>query len=167
MWYLVKTLPIDVWASRSSFYLSKPLENVFYECLHTTYIERTHIGTLNYELGHENENKLESGQVAWGHMNMRFCPKISQFFFLSWPLSFSIYVITSLCQKYHQNNGNMINLLLASKIGILPILQECPYGLKQLYPHKLHIFGKPWPCPFTWCHPGWVIVFEKFEKRAF
>ena len=128
MWYLVKTLPIDVWASRSSFYLSKPLENVFYECLHTTYIERTHIGTLNYELGHENENKLESGQVAWGHMTMRFCPKIRQFFFLSRPLSFSIYAITSQCQKYHQNNGNMINLLLASKIGILPILQECPRG---------------------------------------
>ena len=119
--------------------MSKPLENVFYECLHTTYIERTHIGTLNYELGHENENKLESGQVAWGHMNMRFCPKIRQFFFLSWPLSFSIYVITSLCQKYHQNNGNMINLLLASKIGILPILQECPL-LRKLFrrtPHQI------------------------------
>ena len=49
----------------------------------------------------------------------------------------------------------------------VPTLRAYNYGLKQLHPHKLHIFGKPWPCPFTWCHPGWVIVFEKFEKRAF
>ena len=49
----------------------------------------------------------------------------------------------------------------------VPTLRAYNYGLKQLYPHKLHIFGKPWPCPFTWCHPGWVIVFEKIEKRAF
>ena len=167
MWYLVKTLPIDVWASRRSFFLLKPLENAFFECLHTTYIERTHMGTLYYESGHENENKPRSGQVAWGHRNMRLCPKIHQQYLLSWPFTFSIYVNTNQCQKYHQNDGNMINLLLASKIGILPILQECPYGLKKLHPHKLHIFGKPWTCPFTWCHPGWVIVFEKFEKRAF
>ena len=84
------------------------------------------MGTLDYELGHENENKLKSGQVARGHMNMRFCPKIHQQYFLSWPLTFSIYVNTNQCQKYQKNNGNMKKLLLASKIGILPILQECP-----------------------------------------
>ena len=121
--------------------MSKPLENVFYECLHTTYIERTHIGTLNYELGHENENKLESGQVAWGHMNMRFCPKIHQNLFLSLPFSFPVCVITNQCQKYHQNNGNMINLLLASKIGILPILQECPPSLVALGKRRKPVYS--------------------------
>ena len=109
-------------------FLLKPLENAFFECLHTTYIERTHMGTLYYELGHENENKPRSGQVAWGHRNMRLCPKIHQQYLLSWPFTFSIYVNTNQCQKYHQNDGNMKNSLLASKIGILPILQECPWS---------------------------------------
>ena len=39
-----------------AFFYTKPLENPFFECLHTTYVKRTHSGTLNYELGPENEN---------------------------------------------------------------------------------------------------------------
>ena len=102
------------------------------------------MGTLDYELGHENENKLKSGQVARGHMNMRFCPKIHQKYFLSWPLTFSIYVNTNQCQKYQKNKGNMKKLLLASKIGILPILQECPLSVhsSQTPPMEgLHVYS--------------------------
>ena len=40
----------------------------------------------------------------------------------------------------------------------VPTLKACNYGFYHLYPHKLHIFGKPWPCPSTWSQPGWVFL---------
>ena len=64
MWYLGKTLPIDVSASRSLFFFIGAVAKFFFECLHTTHVKRTHTGTLNYESGPENEN----AQVAWPHV---------------------------------------------------------------------------------------------------
>ena len=46
--------------------------------------------------------------------------------FLSWPFTFSINVNRNQYQKYHQSIRNMTKIFLASKIGTLPILQDCP-----------------------------------------
>ena len=35
--------------------------------------------------------------------------------------------------------------------------------LKSRTPKKYHIFGKLRTCSFTWCNPGYGIVFENFE----
>ena len=115
-----------------AFFYTEPLENHFFECQHTTYVKRAHIGTFNYKSRPENEKKLKSGKVTWGHKNLRSCPKNSPEIFLSWPFTFSIFVNTNWYQKYHQNTGNMKNIFLASTIGTLPILQECPYSRIQI-----------------------------------
>ena len=44
------------------------------------------------------------------------------------PFHFSINVTRNQYQKYHKSITNIGNILLASKIGILPILQEYPIG---------------------------------------
>ena len=49
--------------------------------------------------------------------------------FLSWPFNFFIYVNTNLYQKYQKMTRNMKKISVASKIGILPILQEFPPNL--------------------------------------
>ena len=52
--------------------------------------------------------------------------------FLSWPFNFFIYVNTNLYQKYQKMTRNMKKISVASKIGILPILQEFPSGSCQI-----------------------------------
>ena len=78
-----------------AFFYTEPLENHFFECQHTTYVKRAHIGTFNYKSRPENEKKLKSGKVTWGHKSMRSCPKNSPEIFLSWPFTFSIFVNTN------------------------------------------------------------------------
>ena len=57
-------LKCDIWGKRYQLtfqpvrgcFLGGTVAKNFFECLHTTYVKRTHSGTLNYELGPENEN---------------------------------------------------------------------------------------------------------------
>ena len=95
--------------------------------MHTKHVEGAHNRFLNDELGPENENNLQIGKVTWGHKYLRFCLNISLEFCLSWPFTFSIYVII----YQYQNTGNMTFRLLTSKIDALPILQECPTSALQ------------------------------------
>ena len=42
-----------------AFFYTEPLENHFFECQHTTYVKRAHIGTFNYKSRPENEKNLK------------------------------------------------------------------------------------------------------------
>ena len=110
-----------------AFFLSDTLENTFLKCLNTIYVEGAYTRTLNFESGPASENNLESGKVTRGHRNLRSCPKFFPEIFLSWPFNFFIDVSTNQYQKYKKMTRNMKKISLASKIGILPILQECPW----------------------------------------
>ena len=102
------------------------MEKAFLKCLHPTHVEGTHIGTLNKEPGPESENNPKKGNVTRGRRNLRSCPKKLPKFVLSWPFTFSINVNINQYKKYHQSIRNMTKIFLASKIGTLPILQDCP-----------------------------------------
>ena len=114
-----------------AFFQSEPLKNTFLECLHTIYVEGTHTKTLNFESGPASDNNLESGKVTRGHRNLRSCPKNLPEIFLSWPFTVSINVNRNQYQKYHQSIWNITKIFLASKIGTLPILQDCPSTVLQ------------------------------------
>ena len=95
-------------------------------CLHTTHAEGTRIETLSYESSPESEDNLKSGKVTQGHRNLTSCPKNLPEILLSWPFTFFIYVNTNKYKEYYIMTRNMKILSLASKIGTLPIVQECP-----------------------------------------
>ena len=78
----------------SIFFKSGLLEKDFYEYLHIIVAERDHKILFNHELGNESENNLKIGHVTWGHRYLKFCVKCSLNLFLSWPLTFFMYVDT-------------------------------------------------------------------------
>ena len=66
--------------------------------------------------------------------------------------------------KYHSGhvlkNQKLCRMEFLFSKNLFPIV-NC------LQAHIIYKFGKAWACPSTWCHPGWVRVFEIFEKQPF
>ena len=90
-------------------------------------LHRGHIEFRNHELGSKSGKNLKIGNVTGGHGYQRFGLKKSQHSHLSLSFTFLSYMNVKYYQKYHHNTRNMKKRILASNIGALPILQECPY----------------------------------------
>ena len=104
----------------------RQLEQAFYEYMHLIPDHRGHLEFRNHELGSKSVKNLKIGNVTGGHGYQRFGLKKSQHSFLSLSFTFLSYMNVKQYQKYHQNTRNMKKRILASNIGALPILQECP-----------------------------------------